>query len=331
MKHSIHVAIAAGALLATASAFVLLSPPRKWHTNQLPRNFTICMQTGENSLAASYVQAACQAGVSVWNTAIGSTKFTTNVSTTTGNVGFVNNGVSTISFEDPQNALATGVLAATTTGWYTTGVTETTNGTTFNRFTDSDLVFNNNVDFTSFGDADQFGANGSQYDMESVAVHEVGHAIGLDHSAVGEQVTMYASIGAQDYRKRTLDDDDVNGAKHCYASGSVTYAAGAQLICDSTFLGLSTPTFKNNSLVYVRIAIVDENGNSVANASVSVSITRPDGTVGVGTATTNAAGMVTFNSGKAQKGAYATTVTGVTRAGMTFNAGSGKSADTCTF
>lgn len=323
---------AALGLAATAYSFVLLSPARKWHAGSLPRNFTICTAVGENSLSLSEVTAANVNGVAAWNAAIGSTKFTTTVSGSTGNVGFVNNGVSTISFEDPQNALSSGVLAATTTGWYVTSPTETTNGTSFYKFTDSDLVYNNGIDFTSLAEADAVGDNGTQYDMLAIAVHEVGHAIGLDHTPT-EPGTMYASIGSHDWRKASLHADDVNGARHCYVQGysPASSPAGSQLIANPTHLSLSTATFKANSYVYIRVQVVDENGNAVSGASVSISVTRPNGTVGVGTASTNAIGSVTFNSGKAQHGAYSTSVTNITKAGMTFNSGAGKPGDTCTY
>jgi len=323
-------------------AFVLLSPPRKWQSDQLPRNFRIGMATGENSLASSFVQQSAEGCIAPWNTAItsdsswnGAAPFTTTVPAGLGNVGFVNDGLSTISWEDPQNLLTAGTLAATTTGYYSTSPTEVVNGTAFARITDSDIVGNNNIDFTSFADADTNGANGSQYDLDSILVHEFGHALGLAHSTAATQVTMYASIGAHDYSKAALDDDDVNGGRFIYVNGyhAVNYVSGSQLVCNPLFLGLSTTTIKGNTKVYLRVQIVDENGNAVSGASVTVSVTRPDGTIGVGTASTSSLGQVTFDSGKAQQGGtgYVASVTAVTKAGMTFNSGAGKSSDTCTF
>ncbi len=332
-----------GVIVLTAAlslAFVLLSPARKWQSDQLPRNFRIGMATGENSLANAFTQQTAQNCVQTWNTAItsdtswsGAAPFTTTVPAGLGNVGFVNDGLSTISWEDPQNLLSGGTLAATTTGYYATTPTETVNGIAFARITDSDIVGNNNIDFSSYADADANGANGNQYDLDSIMVHEFGHALGLSHSSVATQVTLYASIGTNDFSKARLDDDDVNGGRTIYVNGlhSVNYVAGTQLVCDPLFLGLSTATFKGNSNVYLRVTITDENGNLVSGASVSISVTRPDATVGVGTASTNSSGQVLFNSGKAQHGAYSASVTSATKAGMSFNAGAGKSADTCTF
>jgi hypothetical protein len=326
-------------IAALSLGFVLLSPPRKWHTSQLPRNFRIGMAVGENSLANTYASASAQLGVSSWSAGItsdsswsGAAPFTTTVNSGVGNVGFVNDGLSTISWEDPQNMLATGVLAATTTGYYTTSASQVVNGTTFYKITDSDVVGNNGVTFTSFNEADALGANGNQYDMDSILVHEVGHALGLGHSS-GEQTTMYASIGANDWRKRTLDDDDINGGRFIYVNGyhALNYPVGTQLQSSPVFLGLSTAAFNPSANLYIRVQVVDEYGNQVSAASVTVSVTTPTGAVLTGTAGTNSIGQVTFNAGKAKHGNWSTTVTNITKAGMSYNAGAGKSSDSCTF
>lgn len=53
-------------------------------------------------------------------------------------------------------------------------------------------------------------------DLESVAVHEIGHVLGLGHSSV-EEAIMYPTISART-RKVNLADDDVEGIQQLYGS-----------------------------------------------------------------------------------------------------------------
>jgi MYXO-CTERM domain-containing protein len=58
------------------------------------------------------------------------------------------------------------------------------------------------------------------FDLANTLTHEVGHAIGLAHSAVAD-ATLYPTTAYDDLAKRTLDDDDVAGTEALYASVSL--------------------------------------------------------------------------------------------------------------
>jgi hypothetical protein len=75
---------------------------------------------------------------------------------------------------------------------------------------DVDIMFNPGFTFATSG------ATGSQFDLQSVATHEIGHLMGLDHSNIAHAV-MYpygdtSSIGVH----TSLWIDDIVGAGHLY-------------------------------------------------------------------------------------------------------------------
>lgn len=63
-----------------------------------------------------------------------------------------------------------------------------------------------------FDDAETWRVNGSSFDLETVALHEIGHLIGLKHSTNPDAV-MYASYQGL---RRVLTQDDIDGATRLY-------------------------------------------------------------------------------------------------------------------
>ncbi|PEZ84858.1 hypothetical protein COK25_10195 [Bacillus cereus] len=60
------------------------------------------------------------------------------------------------------------------------------------------------------------GAFVDQFDIESIAVHEIGHILGLAHSNVHGSI-MYSNVSSN-YIKRTLTQDDILGIQSLYGS-----------------------------------------------------------------------------------------------------------------
>jgi hypothetical protein len=69
----------------------------------------------------------------------------------------------------------------------------------------------------------------------------------------------------------------------------------------------------------VKVAIVDDLGDPVAGASVSITLNHSSGSSWNGTATTGSDGTVTFSLNNAPAGQYHTTVNNVMAAGLIWN------------
>ncbi|MFN0207986.1 MAG: IPT/TIG domain-containing protein [Planctomycetota bacterium] len=84
---------------------------------------------------------------------------------------------------------------------------------------DGDIIFNGK-DFNFSTDQSP-----STIDLQSVAAHEVGHFIGLDHEAL-QAATMYPFLAQQQINLRTLSIDDAAGAHATYPNGANGSIAG---------------------------------------------------------------------------------------------------------
>lgn len=88
--------------------------------------------------------------------------------------------------------------------------------------TETDVLFNNRLNWDSYRGAQRFTAAGQPiYDFRRVALHEFGHALGLDHpDEEGQSVSalMNSRITALD----TLTADDITGAQSLYGAATST-------------------------------------------------------------------------------------------------------------
>ena len=111
------------------------------------------------------------------------------------------------------------------------------------RIQEADLAINPRVSFSTDGTS-------GTYDLESTFVHELGHLLGLDHSAV-VGATMQPRQGQNflepAFTMRTLSDDDLAGIRSIYGqavafpvgsiSGHVNYGAGANVWAENLYSG----------------------------------------------------------------------------------------------
>ena len=129
----------------------------------------------------------------------------------TGSCGISPDGANTISFGDCLGQLdppvgCSGVVGLTSVRWVNSP--RIINGLSFNPITESDVVFNDGMDC--------FLSNSAN--LAEVACHELGHAIGLGHSA-DSSAMMFATAHGHG-RDATLGSDDIAGAQAIYPSSS---------------------------------------------------------------------------------------------------------------
>ncbi|MBX2800231.1 MAG: matrixin family metalloprotease [Myxococcales bacterium] len=74
-----------------------------------------------------------------------------------------------------------------------------------------DIRINGTVPWSTVGDSDA-------YDLQAAVTHEVGHVLGLEHSAVVD-ANMYATHGLGDDWRRDLHDDDAAAVQFVYGDG----------------------------------------------------------------------------------------------------------------
>jgi matrixin len=76
------------------------------------------------------------------------------------------------------------------------------------------------------------------FDLPATVTHEMGHALGLDHSEI-EAATMYASTRPGETKKRELNGDDISAVDSLYGAPSdpIEPEAAASTGCTTTPLG----------------------------------------------------------------------------------------------
>lgn len=191
------VAVAGAAALHTGvSAY---STYAHWASNTA----TFYVNPVNADVSQSAAIAALQTGMDVWNTQSG-TSFRYQYGGTASDTATAYDNRNVIMFRNVSN----GSTIATTYSWW--------NGS--NELLDADIVFWDGG-FTFFtGNSGCGGVSNAAY-IEDIAAHELGHALGLNHSS-DTTATMYPSYSYCSMEFRTLAADDINAAKSLYPSGS---------------------------------------------------------------------------------------------------------------
>ncbi len=158
-----------------------------------------------------------------------------------------NDGVNVISFQDTSFSFGTGTIAVT--------LSSSSQGF----FRDADILFNPSnpsITFATDGRSDGF-------DIQAIATHEIGHFLGLDHTAI-VSATMNPTGARGTVFPRSLKSDDIIGAATLYPETAFLSATG----------GLRGRITNAGANVFgAHVVVLDAEGNAVVST-----LTELDGT-----------------------------------------------------
>lgn len=210
------LALLASVRAAGAYAFIFVPSsqgvPRRWNLADLPDGrvpWRVSAGTGSNVTGDRSARDVLASAFAHWEDVPTSTIRFALQGTSNARERNAQDGVNLVTV-DARESLGSGVLAATF-------LTSDASGT----IRDVDIVFSRNVAFSTSLVVDPGG-----YDLESVATHEVGHFLGLEHSGLA-RATMVPFTDRGEGQQRTPHGDDQIGASLLYPEDGFLASTGA--------------------------------------------------------------------------------------------------------
>jgi len=197
-------------LTVTAPAHAYVRETTNWNPSSLPIPYAINQATIPSTLGTSAGVAAVEGGFATWAApACTSWRATdTGNTSTTANTGDRHNVIMWLTSWPAELGDVTSVIGVTTPVWSSGGY-----------FIDADIQFN--AQYFRWNTTGTGGA--SSVDAQSIATHEEGHFLGLDHTTVRGAI-MYPSYSGG--LVRNLGADDQSGVCAIYPSGVAATDSG---------------------------------------------------------------------------------------------------------
>lgn len=286
-KFRIHLA---PSVLAVAAMIVLMPPPASSHIPELSKfgnnpapnhwNFSsfavqwnLNPSTGSNIQGSNSAANIIQAAFDTWTSAPNATVPVTrgpDSSVTSESASPANINLICFVCMDADFSKDSSTLAVTITTSVSRGSSDRHGGTAAfdGQIVKSDILFNPNVQYTTDGTG-----SGSTQDLQTVATHEIGHFLGLDHTGVTRAV-MFPFAPTSEH---TLSYDDDAGIATLYPKSHADVPTGT-ISGTVRMLGSNAPVF--GAHVYAgstTSALPFPTSFNLRKSPVST-LTKPDGT-----------------------------------------------------
>ncbi|PZR74570.1 MAG: hypothetical protein DLM52_09140 [Chthoniobacterales bacterium] len=184
---------------------------KKW-----PSGSVVTFQMGLGAAARTLLDgntswdAAAAPAATAWDNVMARLQFRTTIASPPTSSG---DGVNAIVFSSTVfgQSFGSGTLAVTFYSYTSAGV-----------ITEADVLFNNHESFDSYRGNLHYGSNGWAIgDIRRVLIHELGHALGLDHpDDNGQHVD--AIMNSVTSNRETLSSDDIAGAQALYGASTAS-------------------------------------------------------------------------------------------------------------
>jgi hypothetical protein len=200
------VALAAALVLAAQGAFGFSLSGQRWANGEVVMHLQLGSANGTLLDGATSWNSVAESALSIWNSNLTNVRFSV-VRDSTEPIAR-NNGRNNVFWSSTVygDAWDSSTLAITLSSY----------DTRTSRYSETDVIFNNTVAWNSYRGALRTTASGDTlHDFRRVALHEFGHALGLDHpDDVGQRVTAIMNAHASDLDN--LASDDISGARAIY-------------------------------------------------------------------------------------------------------------------
>jgi hypothetical protein len=185
---------------------------------------TIRLGTTPTLSDGSNYNTSAQAAAAAWNAQIGSMQFAPQLAAA--GAATDRNRVNEMSFDSTVFGREfEGNTIAVTTTWVRG-----------NERTEGDIIFNNKRTWDSYRGSVRFGA----IDIQRVALHELGHLLGLDHpDEAGQSFTPTPIMNSNVTSRDTLTPDDIGGAQSLYGPPGIP---ANNNFADATAINLGSAT-----------------------------------------------------------------------------------------